>query len=247
MTIVEGETRAIVIDPLISAERAAAGIALYREHRGDQPVVGVIYTHSHGDHFGGVKGVLPDGAGDVPILAGAGFMEEAVAENVYAGTVMNRRAAYMYGSSLDRSPTGQVSTGLGIAISAGALGLIPPNVDITQTGQQENIDGIRIVFQLTPGTETPAEMNFQFPDHRALCVAENATHNLHNLLTLRGALVRDPRTWSHYLNEAIELFATNTDVAFASHHWPPGDGTTSCGSCPSNATCTRTCTTRRCE
>ena len=220
MTIVEGERGVIVIDPLISAETAAASIALYRKNRGDRPVAGVIYTHSHADHFGGVKGVLPDGAGDVPILAPQGFLEHAVSENVYAGVAMNRRAAYMYGANLAKSPAGQVSTGLGIATSAGSVGLVAPTTDITRTGQEETIDGVRIIFQLTPGTEAPAEMNFYFPAHRALCMAENATHNLHNLLTLRGALVRDPRVWARYLDEAIELFGTDTDVAFASHHWP---------------------------
>jgi len=220
MTIVEGDTGVIVIDPLISAETAAAGLALYRRNRGDRPVTGVIYTHSHADHFGGVDGVLPEGGAGVPILAPEGFLEHAVSENVYAGVAMTRRAAYMYGANLDRSPTGQVSTGLGIATSAGSVGLIAPTRDVTRTGQEETIDGVRIVFQITPGTEAPAEMNFHFPDRRALCMAENATRNLHNLLTLRGALVRDPRIWSRYLNEAIELFAAGSDVAFASHHWP---------------------------
>jgi alkyl sulfatase BDS1-like metallo-beta-lactamase superfamily hydrolase len=220
MTIVEGSSGVIVIDPLISAECAAAGLALYRKNRGDRPVTGVIYTHSHTDHFGGVMGVLPDGAGDVPILAPQGFLEHAVSENVYAGVAMARRAVYMYGTNLDPGPTGQVSTGLGIATSTGSVGLLAPTVDITHTGQEETIDGVRIVFQLTPGTEAPAEMNFHFPAQRALCMAENATHNLHNLLTLRGALVRNPRVWSRYLNEAIELFGADTDVAFASHHWP---------------------------
>jgi alkyl sulfatase BDS1-like metallo-beta-lactamase superfamily hydrolase len=220
MTIVEGDTGVIVIDPLISAETAAAALALYRKNRGDRPVTGVIYTHSHVDHFGGVKGVLPDGAGDVPILAPDGFLEHAVSENVYAGPAMTRRALYMYGNLLEPSPTGRVSNGLGIAGSEGAVGLIAPTVDITRTGQEETIDGVRIVFQITPGTEAPAEMNFHFPRHRALCMAENATHNLHNLLTLRGALVRDPRVWSRYLDEAIELYGADSDVAFASHHWP---------------------------
>jgi alkyl sulfatase BDS1-like metallo-beta-lactamase superfamily hydrolase len=220
MTIVEGDTGVIVIDPLISAETAAAALALYRRNRGDRPVTGVIYTHSHVDHFGGVKGVLPDGAGDVPILAPEGFLEHAVSENVYAGPAMTRRALYMYGNLLDPSPVGRVSAGLGIAGSEGAVGLIAPTVHITRTGQEETVDGVRIVFQITPGTEAPAEMNFYFPGHRALCMAENATHNLHNLLTLRGALVRDPRVWSRYLDEAIELFGIDSDVAFASHHWP---------------------------
>jgi alkyl sulfatase BDS1-like metallo-beta-lactamase superfamily hydrolase len=219
-TIVEGDTGVIVIDPLISAETAAAALALYRKNRGDRPVTGVIYTHSHVDHFGGVKGVLPDGAGDIPILAPEGFLEHAVSENVYAGPAMTRRALYMYGNLLEPSPTGRVSNGLGIGGSEGTVGLIAPTKDITRTGQEETVDGVRIVFQITPGTEAPAEMNFHFPGHRALCMAENATHNLHNLLTLRGALVRDPRVWSRYLDEAIELFGADSDVAFASHHWP---------------------------
>ena len=220
MTLVEGDRGVVVIDPLISSETAAAGLALYRTHRGERPVTGVVYTHSHADHFGGVLGVLPDGAGDVPILAPAGFMEHAVSENVYAGVAMNRRANYMYGAILPKGPTGQVSTGLGIATSEGNVGLLPPTLDVTHTGQEETVDGVRLVFQLTPGTEAPAEMNFLFPDRRALCMAENATHTLHNLLTLRGALVRDPRIWARYLDEAIELFSDRTDVVFASHHWP---------------------------
>ncbi|MGY1669053.1 alkyl/aryl-sulfatase [Geodermatophilus sp. SYSU D00710] len=220
MTIVEGDTGVVVVDPLISAETAAAGLALYRRNRGDRPVTAVVYTHSHGDHFGGVRGVLPDGAGGVPILAPAGFLEHAVSENVYAGGAMLRRGDYMYGMLLGAGPTGQTSTGLGIAGSTGTPGLLAPTVDVTRTGQVETVDGVRIVFQLTPGTEAPAEMNSHFPDRRALCMAENATHNMHNLLTLRGALVRDPRVWSRYLDEAIELFGADTDVAFASHHWP---------------------------
>ncbi|MGX1809279.1 alkyl/aryl-sulfatase [Nocardia sp. NPDC055321] len=220
MTIVEGDTGVIIIDPLISTECAAAGLALYREHRGDRPVTGVIYTHSHGDHFGGVAGVLPDGPGEVPILAPAGFMAEAVAENVYAGTAMTRRASYMYAIGLTPAPDGQMSTGLGIQTSTGTFSLYPPTIDITATGQRETVDGVPIVFQMTPGTEAPAEMNFHFPNHRAVCLAENATHNLHNLLTLRGALVRDARVWSHYIDEAIDMFAADSDVAFASHHWP---------------------------
>jgi alkyl sulfatase BDS1-like metallo-beta-lactamase superfamily hydrolase len=217
MTIVEGDRGVIVIDPLISTETAAAALALYRRHRGDRPVTGVIYTHSHGDHFGGVRGVV---TGDVPILAPAGFMGHAVEENVYAGGAMNRRAVYMYGAELPKSPGGQIGAGLGMTTSTGTVSLIPPTVDITRTGQQETVDGVAIEFQLTPGTEAPAEMNFLFPGRRALCMAENATHNLHNLLTLRGALVRDPRIWARYLTEAILAFGDRTDVAFASHHWP---------------------------
>ncbi|MFB4284430.1 MULTISPECIES: alkyl/aryl-sulfatase [unclassified Nonomuraea] len=218
MTLVEGERGVIVIDPLISTECAAAALRLYRDHRGDRPVTGLIYTHSHADHFGGARGVT-DGT-DIPIIAPAHFMEHAVSENVYAGTAMNRRALYMYGQLLPHSPEGQLGCGLGMGTSAGTASLIPPTVDITRTGQEETVDGVRIVFQLTPGTEAPAEMNFLFPDHRALCMAENATHNLHNVLTLRGALVRDTRVWARYLTEAIALFADRADVAFASHHWP---------------------------
>ncbi|GCE37499.1 alkyl sulfatase [Rhodococcus wratislaviensis] len=220
MTIVEGETGVLVIDPLISQETAAAALALYRKNRGDRPVTGVLYTHSHIDHFGGVVGVLPDGRGDVPIFAPEGFLEHAVSENIYAGTAMGRRATYMYGPLLPKGPRGHLGAGLGTNTSTGRPGLIPPTVDITHTGQEETVDGIRILFQVTPGTEAPAEMNFLFPDHRALCMAENATHNLHNLLTLRGALVRDPRAWSRYLDQAIEMFDGGYDVAFASHHWP---------------------------
>ncbi len=220
MTIVEGDRGVIVIDPLISTETAAAALALYRQHRGDRPVTGVIYTHSHGDHFGGVRGVVTGVDGKVPILAPAGFLEHAVQENVYAGGAMNRRAVYMYGAELAKTPEGQIGAGLGMTTSTGTVSLIPPTADITHTGQQETVDGVLIEFQLTPGTEAPAEMNFLFPDRRALCMAENATHNLHNLLTLRGALVRDPRIWARYLNEAIVLFGDRADVAFASHHWP---------------------------
>ncbi|TMQ90587.1 MBL fold metallo-hydrolase, partial [Actinomadura soli] len=221
MTLVEGERGVIVIDPLVSVETAAAALALYREHRGDRPVTGLIYTHSHVDHFGGAEGVIEPGNPEgVPILAPAGFLENAVAENVYAGTAMARRGVYHTGVNLERSPDGMVGTGLGQTASSGRVSLVPPNKDITRTGQDEVLDGVRIVFQLTPGTEAPAEMNFHFPGRRALCLAENATHNLHNILTLRGALVRDARVWARYLDEAITLFADDTDVAFASHHWP---------------------------
>ncbi|WP_280390329.1 alkyl/aryl-sulfatase [Nocardia brasiliensis] len=223
MTLVEGETGVLVIDPLISAETAAAGLALYRAQRGDRPVTGLIYTHSHVDHFGGALGVTTVeevAAGRCPVLAPAGFMEHAVAENIYAGTAMARRAGYMYGAVLPRGPLGAVGAGLGQTTSVGTVTLIPPTTDITATGQTETVDGIRIVFQVTPGTEAPAEMNFYFPDRRALCMAENATHTLHNLLTLRGALVRDPYVWAKYLTEAINLFARESDVVFASHHWP---------------------------
>jgi alkyl sulfatase BDS1-like metallo-beta-lactamase superfamily hydrolase len=219
MTIVEGDEGVLVIDPLISCETAAAALALYRAHRGERPVTGLLYTHSHVDHFGGARGVI-DASCDIPIVAPEGFLDHAVAENVYAGTAMTRRATYMYGALLEKGPTGGVGAGLGQTTSLGNVSLVPPTVEITHTGQELVVDGIRMEFQMTPGTEAPAEMNFLFPDRRALCVAENATHNLHNVLTLRGALVRDARVWAAYLDEAIDLFGERADVVFAQHHWP---------------------------
>ncbi|MDV3136470.1 MULTISPECIES: alkyl/aryl-sulfatase [Mycobacteriaceae] len=223
ISFVEGDTGIIVIDPLVSTETAAAALALYKTHRGDRPVVAVIYTHSHVDHFGGVLGVTSQAdvdAGRVAVLAPEGFTEHAVQENVYAGTAMARRAGYMYGAALDRGPQGQVGCGLGQTPSTGEVAIIVPTVDITTTGEKHTIDGVEIEFQMAPGTEAPAEMHFYFPKFRALCMAENATHNLHNLLTLRGALVRDPHGWAGYLTEAIDSFAERSDVVFASHHWP---------------------------
>lgn len=224
VTFVETDNGIIVIDPLISTEVAAAALALYREHRGgDRPVVAVIYTHSHVDHFGGVLGVTSQAdvdAGTVAVLAPEGFIEHAVSENVYAGPAMTRRATYMYGTLLPRGPMGQVGCGLGQAPSTGEVAVIVPTVDIATTGETHTIDGVEIEFQMAPGTEAPAEMHFYFPRFRALCMAENATHNLHNLLTLRGAVVRDPHAWSGYLTEAIDAFADRADVVFASHHWP---------------------------
>ncbi|MFF7361513.1 alkyl sulfatase dimerization domain-containing protein [Streptomyces sp. NPDC008125] len=223
ITFVEGATGVLVIDPLISTETAAAALALYREHRGERPVTGVLYTHSHVDHFGGVKGVTTQedvDAGRCPVLAPEGFTEHAVAENVYAGTAMGRRAAYMYGAALARGPQGAVGAGLGQTTSTGTVTLIAPTLTVTRTGQEETVDGIRMVFQMAPNTEAPAELLIHFPGFRALCTAEDATHTLHNMLTLRGAVVRDPHAWSHALTATIDLFGETTDVAFASHHWP---------------------------
>lgn len=224
VTFVETDTGVIVIDPLVSTEVAAAALQLYREHQGgDRPVVAVIYTHSHVDHFGGVLGVTSQAevdSGAVAVLAPEGFTEHAVQENVYAGPAMTRRATYMYGSLLSRGPRDQVGCGLGQAASTGEVAIIVPTVDIRATGETHIIDGVEIEFQMAPGTEAPAEMHFYFPGFRALCMAENATHNLHNLLTLRGALVRDPRAWAGYLTEAIDAFGDRADVVFASHHWP---------------------------
>lgn len=223
MTIVEGETGVIVIDPLISKETAAAAFALYTEQRGPRPVVAMIYTHSHIDHFGGVKGVITEEdvtSGRVPVIAPEGFMQHAIAENVFAGTAMARRAGYMYGAAVAKGPAGQIGSGLGQTTSTGGATLIPPTLDITHTGQELTLDGVRLVFQVTPGTEAPAEMNFYFPDHRALCMAENTTHTLHNVLTIRGAVVRDAHAWAHYITETLGLWGEDLEVVFASHHWP---------------------------
>ena len=226
MSLIEGDTGVIVIDPLISKETAAAAFALYRQHRGDRAVTGMIYTHCHIDHFGGVKGIIDQedvDSGRVPVIAPEGFLEHAIAENVFAGTAMARRAGYMYGAAVEKGPAGQIGAGLGQTTSTGEATLIVPTIDIESTGQELTVDGVRIIFQVTPGTEAPAEMNFYFPDHRALCTAENTSHTLHNILTLRGAVVRDAHDWAHYITEAIDLWGDQLDVVFASHHWPTWD------------------------
>ncbi len=223
VTFVAGDTGWIVIDPLTSAETAAACLALADEHLGARPVVAVIYTHSHVDHFGGVLGVVDPAdveGGRVRIIAPEGFMAEAVSENVIAGPAMSRRAQYMYGGLLPAAPTGHVDAGLGKTTPKGSIGLIPPTEEIGATGTELVVDGVRIEFQYTPGTEAPAEMNFLFPDLRLLCMAENCTANMHNVYTPRGAQVRDALAWSKYIGEAIELFVDRCDVVFASHHWP---------------------------
>ncbi len=223
MSIIETDTGYIVIDPLVSAECARASMELVYEHLGKKPVVAVIYTHSHIDHWGGVKGVISEAdvkAGKVMVIAPEGFTEAAVSENVMAGNAMSRRASYMYGMLLPRGPRGQVDSGLGKTNSTGTITLIQPSVTIDKTPTELTVDGVKMVFQLTPDTEAPSEMHFHFPQFKALCMAENCTHNLHNLYTLRGAQVRDAQAWAHYVNEAIDLFSDETDVVFASHHWP---------------------------
>ncbi|MEV4687745.1 alkyl/aryl-sulfatase [Microbacterium sp. LWH3-1.2] len=223
MSVIEGDTGVIVVDPLISIETAAAAIALYRKHRGERPIHAVIHSHSHIDHFGGVLGIVSQDdvtAGTVQIVVPAGFLEHSVAENVYAGTAMARRAGYMYGAALERGPRGQVGAGLGQTTSTGNPTILPPTLEVTTTGEVHTIDGVEFEFQMAPGTEAPSEMHFYLPRYRALCMAENATHTLHNLLTLRGAVVRDPHVWSQYLTEAIERYGDDVEVVFASHHWP---------------------------
>lgn len=223
ITFVESETGVIVIDPLISTETAAAALALYRQHRGPRQVRAVIYTHCHVDHFGGVLGVTSLEAverGEVAVIAPAGFLEHAVSENLYVGVAMGRRAGYMYGAALPRGPRGSVGAGLGHTTSTGEVGIIPPTIEITATGETLTVDGVVLEFQMAPDSEAPAEFHFYLPQFRALCIAENATHTLHNILTLRGAVVRDARSWAGYLTEAIDRYGARSDVVFASHHWP---------------------------
>ncbi len=220
MTLVEGDTGVIVIDPLSFTETAAAALALYRAHRGDRPVSAVIYTHSHGDHYGGSRAMV-DGAGSVPVIAPDGMVYEAVAENIYAGTAMLRRGIYMYGPMLATGTRGQVNAGLASALSTGGSATLVPPTDLsTRTGETRTIDGVEMGFQMAPGTEAPAEFLVHFPQRRVLCAAEDVNHLMHNLYTLRGAQVRDAATWWKTLNETIRLFGADTEVILGQHGWP---------------------------
>ncbi len=223
ITFVRGESGWIVIDPLSATETARAARALVDNHFGPAPIVAVIYTHSHGDHFAGVLGVVSRSDvldGRVPVIAPDGFLQAAVSENVIAGNAMIRRSGYMYGNELPRGASGQVDAGIGKADPEGSVALIAPTDLIKQTGEQRTIDGVTISFQMTPGTEAPAEMNLHFPDFRALCMAENCTSVMHNLYTLRGAEIRDGLAWSKYIDDAIVLFGGQSDVVFSTHNWP---------------------------
>ena len=223
ITFIAGDTGWVVIDPLTNENTARISLELANKHLGARPVTAVIYTHSHADHFGGVLGVTTQAdvdAGKCRVIAPEGFLHETVSENVIAGPAMSRRSNYQFGPLLPASPTGHIDSGLGKSVPIGAPGLIAPTEDITYTGEELVVDGVRIVFQLTPETEAPAEMNFFFPDHGWLCMAENCTHTMHNLVPIRGAQVRDALSWSKYINESIELFGANTSLMFASHHWP---------------------------
>jgi alkyl sulfatase BDS1-like metallo-beta-lactamase superfamily hydrolase len=230
MTLIEGERGVIVIDPLISTEVARAGLELYFEHRGRRTVTAVIYSHSHTDHYGGVRGVLDEAAvqaGTAVVIAPDRFMEEVVSESVLAGTAMVRRAMFQFGPTIPKGPRGQVDAGLGKVTSRGTVTLIPPTLTIREPIEVHRIDGVEIVFHLAPETEAPAEMHMFYPGLRALNLAENATHNLHNVYPIRGAQVRDANAWAKYLNEAIDRFARQADVVFAQHHWPTwGPGAT---------------------
>jgi alkyl sulfatase BDS1-like metallo-beta-lactamase superfamily hydrolase len=228
ITFIEGDSGWIVIDPLTVEGCARDCLQLANDTLGKRPVTAVIYTHSHTDHFGGVLGVTSEDdvdAGRCRIIAPEHFLREAISENVIAGFAMARRALYQFGPLLPPGPRGHVDCGLGKAIPLSPPGLLAPTEDITYTGEELVVDGVRIVFQLTPETEAPAEMNFFFPDRGDdgggwLCMAENCSHNMHNLIPIRGAQVRNSLAWSKYINEAIDLFAADTSVMFASHHWP---------------------------
>lgn len=223
MTFIRGRTGWIVVDPLVTAAPAAEALRLVREHVVDLPVVAVLSTHSRADHFGGIEGVADRAdvqSGRVRYIVPVGFVEESVSENVLAGNVMARRASYMYGNAVPAGPAGSVGAGLGPSTSTGSMALFPPTDIVDRTGQELDIDGVRFVFQYTPGAEAPAEYCFFLPDHKALCMAEIASHNLHNVYTLRGAKVRDALAWSKHIHEALMLFGDDTEVLFASHHWP---------------------------
>lgn len=228
MTIIEGNQGLIIIDPLTTTETARTALELYYRNRPKRPVVAVIYSHSHADHFGGVRGVVDEAdvkTGKVKIYAPSGFMEEAVSENVFAGNGMFRRADYQLGAPVPRGERGQIDTGIGKGGTVGGtISLIAPTVLLKQRYETHRIDGVDIEFQLTPGTEAPAEMNMYFPQLRALCIAENATRTMHNLLTPRGALVRDPRAWARYLDESLVRYGDKTEVMFAQHNWPTWGG-----------------------
>lgn len=222
ITLIEGRTGWIVVDAATARETAAAAMAFARKHLGDRPVTGVIFTHSHVDHFGGVLGVISAEdaiARKVPVVAPAGFIEEATSENLLMGVAMGRRATYMYGSRLARDAKGLVDNGLGKATAFGAIGLLPPTVVIAEPRQELDIDGRRFVFHNVPGSEAPAEFVFQLPELKAFCGAEIMGHTLHNLYTLRGAKVRDALKWASYLDQSLQ-WAADAEVVFNQHNWP---------------------------
>jgi len=223
ITFIRGTHGWVVIDPLTSEHTARAALDLMDEHVEKLPTTVVIFTHSHADHFGGVLGVTTKedvDAGRCQIVAPIGFLHETVGENVIAGPAMGRRATYQFGPMLPPGPTGHVDCGLGTGVPMGPPGLLAPTMDITFTGEELVLDGVRVIFQLTPETEAPAEMNFFFPDHGWLCMAENCSQTMHNLVPIRGALVRNALNWSKYINQSIEMFAAKTNILFTSHNWP---------------------------
>ena len=221
ITFIEGETGWIVFDPLMSVECSKAALELVNENLGERPVKGIIISHPHVDHYGGIKGIISEEqAADIPIIVPEGFQEHAVSENVYAGNAMGRRAGYQYGTILESGETGSLAIGIGMGQSKGTVSYIMPNDTITKTGETRTIDGVEMEFQMTPGTEAPAEMNTWFPQKKALWLAENCTGTLHNLYTLRGAQVRDGNAWAEYIMEAVTRYGDAADVVFQSHNWP---------------------------
>ncbi len=223
ITFVRGETGWIVFDPTTAAETSRAGLELINEHLGELPVVAVIYSHSHADHFGGVRGIVDEEdvrAGKVEILAPRDFMDHAVSENIYAGNAMNRRMFYQYGVLLPASPFGHAGQGLAQNVATGNLGLIAPTKVVEEGIEEIVVDGVKMIFQNTPNTEAPSEMNTYFPEWKALWMAENVTATIHNIYTLRGAPVRDALAWSKYISSALYLYGQEAEVMFASHHWP---------------------------
>jgi len=223
LTIIEGKTGLIIMDPLVSAEAARAALDLYFEHRPKKPVKAVIYSHSHVDHFGGVRGIVDDAdikSGKVKIFAPYDFMENAIAENVMAGNAMSRRASYMYGNVLPKDSKGNIGAGLGSTTSSGTVTLVTPTNIISEDWENHVIDGLHFEFQLTLNTEAPSEMHYYIKEYRALCPAENVNHTMHNLYTLRGAKVRDSKVWAKHIDNMLLKWGGQSDVLFAPHHWP---------------------------
>lgn len=234
LTLIRGDSGWIVFDPLMSTECTQAAMQLVEKNLGVLPVKAVIISHPHIDHFGGIAGVISDeqaadstltleeqlASGFVPIIVPEHFTEHAVSENIYAGKAMGRRASYQYGVFLEESETGTLAMGIGMGQSSGSVSFIRPTYEIKSTGETYTIDGVAMEFQMTPGTEAPAEMNIWFPEIKALWLAENCTSTLHNLYTLRGAQIRDGNAWARYITEAISLYGNEVEVAFQSHNWP---------------------------
>ena len=223
ITFIRGDVGWIVFDPLMSVECSRAALALVTEHLGERPITGIVMSHPHVDHYGGIKGIVSEeevAARGIPVIVPEGFAEHAVAENVYAGNAMGRRAGYQYGAFLEPGPQGNLGIGIGLGQSKGTISYLAPNDIIAATGETRTVDGVTMEFHMTPGTEAPAEMNTWFPNMQALWMAENCTGTLHNLYTLRGAEVRDGNAWANYLMEAKARYGSQAQVTFQSHNWP---------------------------
>ena len=223
ISFIKSKTGWIIFDPLTAKETARAALQFINDKLGERPVVAVVYSHSHADHFGGVRGVVDEAdvkSGKVKVIAPVGFLHHAVSENVHAGTAMSRRLFYQYGVLLPAHPFGHVDQSIGKNTANGDLGLIAPNIIIEKDVEELTIDGVRMIFQNTPGTEAPAEMNTYFPEFKAFWAAENIVGTIHNIYTLRGALIRDALEWSKKINEALYLFGMEAEVMFAAHSWP---------------------------